>query len=260
MDKAITRGRAMYSRWSKVWLCELLSVITAVELDVKSLMERFTYRERLLEMLGMALEVLMTGDHQDKVADPKAKKSELFEACKRLYIIGGEQLKGIEQHFTDDRGIDWQKAGHYSVDIEKSPQGGITVKVTWNKYNKTIDVDKHVISDDTGPFVLKRNWSVTGAFLASPCDEYCCKHFFPGPHRKLARMNSSDMQIISLCTGGDGTGFKSLPSFRPRNMSLGASRAAGSEQGTPRPAPARRRRWRVWHRWNSWTRIRLART
>lgn len=79
----------------------------------------------------MALGVRMTGDHQDKVADPKAKKSELFEVCKRLYMMRGEQLKGIQYHFTDDRGIDWQEAGRYSVTVGNVLQhGGASVKIT----------------------------------------------------------------------------------------------------------------------------------
>lgn len=120
--------------------------------------------------------------------------------------------EAFHHHFKDSGVIDWEKAGHYSMQVETKANGLVVITFTWKKPGKTAQLDKSVLNEDAGPFELKRSWSIDAAFIASEHDEYCCKHFFPGSHRKLSQADSADMRVVAMCGGGDGSGMMRMGS------------------------------------------------
>lgn len=214
-SKVITRARAMYSKWSRQWLAELLHFITKGGLQYKDLMERFADRPRLLEMLERGLDVRVTGENQDKVGDVNDTKLNLYEACATVYEMRGTPLRGIADAFGEDGSIDWLAAGHYALLVDEKPEGQ-QVSITLKSQKKLTRVMADVIADDNGPWTIKKNWSVQSAYLSSPKDEYAIKYFFPGGHRKLARQSSADLRVILVVCGGDGNSLKGLAALRSR--------------------------------------------
>lgn len=213
-SKVTTRARAMYNKWSRQWLAELLHLITKGELQYKEVVERFADRQRLLEMLERGLDIRMTGDNQDKVGDAKDAKNNLYEACATLYEMRGEPLRRIADAVSEDGSIDWLAAGHYALLVGETKPKSQQVSITLKSQKEVARVTADVIADDHGPWTIKANWSIQSACLSRPKGEYVIKYFFPRGHRKLARQSSADMRVISVVCGGDGNSLKGLAALR----------------------------------------------
>lgn len=201
-EKAIGRPRAMYSTWSKLWLCELLSYITDMKISMKMLLGLGS-KARHCELLELALGIRCTGKFHDKIGDSSLQKGFVFDACKALYKkIGLHPLAGVAEGFIDG-GIDWQKVGHYQLKVTPpaTDQGGTVVVVACRATKQELRINPAVLQGDKGPFQLHCNWSLVESYILSPMDTYRLSDLWPSTPRQLRRRDTEELNLIAAVQG-----------------------------------------------------------
>jgi hypothetical protein len=214
-DKQIGRQNASYAGWGRARKEECLCLCSAG--DVRKVWLLGLPLERLNELMERAFSLRCTGALLDRVGEFKQTRNELYDSMKTMYIENGRPLVGLDR-YVHDGAIDYGSGlGQYSLTVQGDGDARIVAV-----YCKAIDATKNItidVASDIGPFTIKSNWSMKGAFISSPSETWQCSYFFPSLGRTLKRRRSA------------GDGVLGVPAFG------GAVCAAPANLGRAPPAP-----------------------
>jgi hypothetical protein len=201
-DKQIGRQNASYAGWGRARKEECLCICSAG--DVRKMWLLGLPLERLNELMERAFGLRCTGELLDRVGVTKQSRNELYDSMKTMYIENGRPLVGLDR-YVHDGAIDYGSGlGQYSLTVQGEADARIVTV-----YCKAIDATKNIsidVAGDIGPFTIKSNWSMKGAFISSPSETWQCSYFFPSLGRTLKRRRSAGDGVVGVPAVGGGVG------------------------------------------------------
>lgn len=198
--KTLNRNQSVFTKWSVELLRALLAYIDP-SLPWAWLC-LFCMKERFLEMLEFALDMVIISGKPDRLCSLEC--SAIFDKVKRLYEANGHRVRALVDE-CDSGFIDWRRFGHFACEV-------ITVEAKQRLQMKCISLDprKWVLIDEAvtngddslDAAVVKNNFAIKAAFVATTNDTYNASHFFPQLARGLRRRLSEDVGVTSRVPGG----------------------------------------------------------
>lgn len=145
--------------------------------------------EQFQHLLQYGLDLLIWGDPPDRVGS--TNKRALFHSLKSLYQQLGSRFSSL--NFATFP-IDWQAAGHYSVNVT----GDNVVQVRCKLLGEVQNIPAQVLGSDLGLFTnIENNSSIKLAALVTTRDAYNLQNLFPRLCRSLRRRPSDELGATS---------------------------------------------------------------